>query len=342
MTDINNNLEQDVLTTYEKQKAEEFAKHLKEAYTREFVFLLVGRTGVGKSSTINKLMGCDVAPVGDFEPQTMSVEEYKLPILNVNFSVIDTPGLCDDLPEIGNDIEYITKIKQKVKHIDNILYVSPLNDTRIRSDEIRGIETITKAFGENIWENSVIVFTFADAVVPEKYHHTFTERSRLMKQTIQKFVDSRIVSKIPTVAVSNHSEKLANGSEWLSELYTTVVERISQDGFVQYLMATAPDLIKKEEKNVYIEKPVYIDRPVHIPTLQPQTNNISIDINNSTTPRINLDRSQIERIKKTSTERGFGHKVIDGGKKIYEGAKEVGRAVKEGVKSAWNTLKSFF
>ena len=114
MTKTDQNLEINTpLTSYEKQKAEEFAKHLKEAYTREFVFLLVGRTGVGKSSTINKLMGHDVAPIGDFEPQTMTVEEYKLPIENVNFTVIDTPGLCDDLPEIGNDIEYIKKIKQK-------------------------------------------------------------------------------------------------------------------------------------------------------------------------------------------------------------------------------------
>ena len=338
MENTNQNLEQNALTSYEKQKAEEFAKHLKEAYTREFVFLLVGRTGVGKSSTINKLMGHDVAPIGDFEPQTMTVEEYKLPIENVNFTVIDTPGLCDDLPEIGNDIEYIKKIKQKVKHIDNILYVSPLNDTRIRSDEIRGIETITKAFGEKIWENSVIVFTFADAVVPEKYNYTFTERSRLMKQTIQKFVNSRIVSKIPTVAVSNHSEKLADGNEWLGELYTTVVERISQDGFVQYLMATAPDLIKKEEKIVYIEKPIYIDRPYIPPQSQPT--NVNIDIKNS--PRIILDKPQVERIQKTSTERGFTQKVMDAGGKIWEGTKELGRAAWEGTKKVGRAIWNWF
>ncbi|MCF4995417.1 hypothetical protein GIW70_12055 [Pseudomonas syringae] len=36
--------------------------------------LLVGRTGVGKSSTINSLMGAEVAPVGKFTATTLQVE----------------------------------------------------------------------------------------------------------------------------------------------------------------------------------------------------------------------------------------------------------------------------
>ena len=38
---------------------------------REFYFLLAGRTGVGKSSTINSLMGKKIAPTNDYEPETM-------------------------------------------------------------------------------------------------------------------------------------------------------------------------------------------------------------------------------------------------------------------------------
>lgn len=225
--ELDSKMKQKFVLHYAKQKAEEFAKNLKEAYTRKFVFLLVGRTGVGKSSIINELIGEGVAPIGDFEPQTMTVEEYKLPIENANFTVIDTPGLCDDLPEIGNDIEYIKKIKQKVKHIDNILYVSPLNDTRIRSDEIRGIETITKAFGEKIWENSVIVFTFADAVLPEKYNDKVTERSQLMNRTIQNSLNRKVTGEIPSVTISNYSKKTGKINEWLGEFYFGLLKKHS-------------------------------------------------------------------------------------------------------------------
>ena len=225
--ELDSKMKQKFVLHYAKQKAEEFAKNLKEVYTRKFVFLLVGRTGVGKSSIINELIGEGVAPIGDFEPQTMTVEEYKLPIENANFTVIDTPGLCDDLPEIGNDIEYIKKIKQKVKHIDNILYVSPLNDTRIRSDEIRGIETITKAFGEKIWENSVIVFTFADAVLPEKYNDKVTERSQLMNRTIQNSLNRKMTGEIPSVTISNYSKKTGKINEWLGEFYFGLLKKHS-------------------------------------------------------------------------------------------------------------------
>jgi small GTP-binding protein len=243
-----------------------FANQLQEAYTREFVFLLVGRTGVGKSSTINQLMGNEVAPVGDYEPTTMSVENYKLPVANVNFVVFDTPGLCDDLPNKGNDKSYIKKMKETIKYVDCMLYVTPLSDTRVRADEKYGIELITKAFGEKIWSNSVIVFTFADYVKPDKYHYTLSTRTRLIREAIQKDVSSEITDKVPSVAIDNTSQTTPDGKQWLGELYTTVIERISSDGFVQYIMATAPMLLEPEPKIVerIVERPIYIDRTVYI------------------------------------------------------------------------------
>lgn len=40
---------------------ENLQRQLKEAQKRELIFLLVGRTGVGKSSTVNSLMGKEIA-----------------------------------------------------------------------------------------------------------------------------------------------------------------------------------------------------------------------------------------------------------------------------------------
>ena len=52
-----------------------------------FAFMLVGRTGVGKSSTINSLMGEHVAKVGDSEPTTFKVSPYRLNKSGVDFTI---------------------------------------------------------------------------------------------------------------------------------------------------------------------------------------------------------------------------------------------------------------
>ena len=60
-----------------KNILENLKQKLEEAQKRNLVFLLVGRTDVGKPITVNSLMGKEVAKVGDYEPTTMGIEEYN-------------------------------------------------------------------------------------------------------------------------------------------------------------------------------------------------------------------------------------------------------------------------
>ena len=91
----------------------ELKQKVKIVIDKKIIFVLAGRTGVGKSSTVNKLLGRQEAKVGKYEPTTMSVETYEHEKNGIKFTIVDTPGLCDDLEELGNDQEYLNLMKSK-------------------------------------------------------------------------------------------------------------------------------------------------------------------------------------------------------------------------------------
>lgn len=217
------------------------------AKRRKFSFLLMGRTGVGKSSTINALLGQKIAPIGEFEPQTMEVSHYETKIQEVPCVVIDTPGLCDDLEEKGNDQIYLDKIKSEVNSLDVLWFVTQLNDTRVRPDEKRGIRLISEALGKHIWKRAVIVFTFADMIQQRDYHRVMTERTRLIRAEIAIHGGISVAKNVPAVAISNRYHFTPDGNMWMGELYTKVFTRMEGESALPFLIATAHRVVTIEQ-----------------------------------------------------------------------------------------------
>ena len=205
------------------------------ARARGFSFLLVGRTGVGKSSTINSLMGREVAPVGEFEAETKVVSAYTAPPeAIIPYRIYDTPGLCDS---DGDNAEYLQLIHREIKEpIDCLWFVTQLDESRVRTDEITTISHITSAFGEDIWKRAVIVFTRADKVENKRFDHVLSVRTRLILEQISKKVGSKIADGIPSVAISNISDKTPDGRLWLGRLFVRTFVRISKEGLDGFLL----------------------------------------------------------------------------------------------------------
>ncbi|MBP0011985.1 MAG: 50S ribosome-binding GTPase [Roseofilum sp. SBFL] len=219
-------------------KEEELAE-FEKGEKRGFTFLLVGRTGVGKSSTVNTLMGKQVCRVGDDEPVTCTVEFFDAKVAGIPFQVIDTPGLCDEI-EGKNDAEYISRIKSKVdlREVDCLWFVTPLYETRVRSDEQRAIRVINESFGPEIWAAAVIVFTFAGFVEPEKFSGKLRTRTKLIQAEIARYTGKEVAERVPSVAVDNKSINTPDRKPWLGELYTTVFQRVNADAILPYFMST--------------------------------------------------------------------------------------------------------
>lgn len=271
------------------QKIQQMLDHKKS-----ITILLVGRTGVGKSSTINSLLGAQVAPVGKFSATTMQVTSYQHNHGGLLYNIIDTPGLCDDLPEEGNDHRYLQDIRKAADHTDCLLFVTELDAARISSDERRGIRMITEALGPAAWENSLIVFTRADKVDPRDFEVDLATRSSLVRQAIAAFAPL-YAAYIPSLAISNASEHLPNGKPWLGELFTQVLVRLHYDATIPFLHSMKEDIGASES----VGTSSHNRQGKGTPGASDQTESTS----KTEKPRINLNEEQKQKVKETAWKR---------------------------------------
>lgn len=140
-------------------------------------FLLVGRTGVGKSSFINSAFGRYVAEISEYEACTKVVEYYAYNTDIGNIRLIDTPGLAED--DESCDINYLSLIKAKVD-LDSVyatIYVSRLDETRFRPDEKRTLRLLTEYLGASIWRNTILVLTFSASVSSDQRNNAVSIRA---------------------------------------------------------------------------------------------------------------------------------------------------------------------
>jgi hypothetical protein len=222
-------------------KSTEFQAIADEASKRRLTFLIAGRTGVGKSSTVNSLLGRQVAPVGDYEPTTFQVQQYPVELEGVPFNVVDTPGLCDDLEERDQDSVYLGKMQSAIKEFHSLWFVSELDATRVSSDEKRAIKLLSQAFQDKgrIWQSAIIVFTFAGRVAAGDFSAVLAKRTELIRREIAVHAGSEIAAKVPSVAVENKADTTPDGKAWRGELYVKVLTSMNREGIITFFLGTS-------------------------------------------------------------------------------------------------------
>jgi hypothetical protein len=213
------------------------------AVTKTFSILLVGRTGTGKSSTINSLLGREVALVGGIMPVTSKVEYFDCPINDAVIRLYDTPGLCDSA-DMSNDDEYITAIKEVIPCIDLVLFVTPLNETRVSRDERIALRSLSSAIGKQLWENMIVLFSFSCSRLPgdSAYGTFFDERIEAFREFVAQLSAGKISQDLPFLAVDNSSKVNPDGCEWVPELFTLIVESCSTAGVMPFVEALAAEV----------------------------------------------------------------------------------------------------
>jgi GTP-binding protein EngB required for normal cell division len=127
-------------------------------------YILIGNTGVGKSSFINNYIGKQVAKTGKYKEITKDIKRYT--IQSRNISLIDLPGLnFQQDSQTSSEAEqrnvaYLRKLIEVTNQltIHGIIYVTAFHP-RLSSAERETLRLIAKELPNHYWKNSMIVFT---------------------------------------------------------------------------------------------------------------------------------------------------------------------------------------
>ena len=117
--------------------------------------ILIGETGVGKSSLGNFLFGKKVFEISD-KPY---LGKKNIELKNINdLTIIDTPGIHNIY---NNEIENIAKYIKNMKRLRAILFLINSQDKRLTDDLQNSIKMLCNAFIDDprIFKNMAFVFT---------------------------------------------------------------------------------------------------------------------------------------------------------------------------------------
>ena len=153
--------------------------------------LLVGATGSGKSSTINALLGANVAKVGDGpDPETMAITRYEYG----NRILWDTPGLGDGVLDASHSRKIVDKLLELDQNgyylIDQIVVVID-GSTRDLGTIYRLLETvIIPNLGKNT-NRLLVAISQADRAMKGRH---WNEEENRPEETLIHFLESKVES----------------------------------------------------------------------------------------------------------------------------------------------------
>ena len=248
---------------------------------KELHILVTGKTGQGKSTLINGILGGNVVAEGAGASRcTTEVEMFFQTLHGVPVKVFDSPGLQD---RTANQEEYIQGMRKKCGELSLVLYCTKMINTRLTDDDKHAMRKLTEAFGEKFWEYAVFVLTFAnmencerkddrDKNIPEPdvdddkawkklIKQRFEGRLKIWEEEIKKFfitevgVSPDIANKIPVVPTGDHQKARNNPNpfvlydrdDWFNKFWEACCLRVKETRL--FLEINKDRMVAKSDKS---------------------------------------------------------------------------------------------
>ncbi|KAL6526910.1 Translocase of chloroplast [Orobanche gracilis] len=225
-----------------KEKLVDLLGKLKNENVNTLTILVMGKGGVGKSSTVNSIIGERVVTVSAFQSETPRPVMVSRSRSGFTLNIIDTPGLVEGGYVSDQVLEIIKSSLGRFllnKTVDVLLYVDRLDAYRVDNMDKQVVKAITGSFGKEIWHKAVVVLTHAQLSPPDalSYEEFFSKRSESLLKCIR--AGAGISNKelqnfsLPVALVENsgrchkneNDEKiLPIGTHWIPELVRTITD----------------------------------------------------------------------------------------------------------------------
>ncbi|KAL4574938.1 hypothetical protein LXL04_021778 [Taraxacum kok-saghyz] len=231
---------------------------LKTKERTSLTILVMGKGGVGKSSTINSILGERAVSVSAFQSDVPRPVMVSRSWSGFTLNIIDTPGIVEGGYVNDQALDLIKRFLLN-KTIDVLLYVDRLDAYRVDNLDKQIVKAITESFGKEIWSKGMVVLTHAQLTPPDclSYDDFFGKRSEALLKVVEsggRLKKSGIQGNtIPVVLVENSSrcnkndsdEKvLPNGTAWIPnivEVITKVATNESQSILVDQKLIDGPN-----------------------------------------------------------------------------------------------------
>ena len=200
---------------------------------------VTGKTGTGKSSLVNGILGKELAVEGDtLDPSTSKVTNYQFTVDDILINVWDSPGLQDGT---SREEEYIKDIKRNcTDDVDLYVYCIRMSETRFVRDnrDIRAMHILNDNLGMGMWRNAIFVLSFANDIVDtgeedlgltgeeleDHFNTKLTDWTKRLRQTLEEelglpeYIAQR-VKVIPAGYRTSPQLIEKSGDYWLSKLW---------------------------------------------------------------------------------------------------------------------------
>ena len=237
--------------------------------------VITGKVGTGKSALVNGLIGSQVTKEQTgTDAVTTKIERYvkvfeieeesgNKKAITVNVS--DTHGLSDPDMDDEQVQEYQVELAGYVDKTDLFLYCVDMRG-RIERSDMMELKELTERAGEHIWNNAMIVLTFANKIMPENpdvdpkqnFQSVLDSWKAKIEMQFQRWLNlsEEIIRGIAIVPIGYRNRSPPDRVDWFSRFWGEACNTVKEGArsnlvSINYHRMTTEDKTTKEDKELY-------------------------------------------------------------------------------------------